>query len=88
MALDAAPTPIAPLRPSLRLVGGRKQDRRTAAEELAMEVHAAGSEMKATATRITNALTAGDMHSAMHYASRLWTLGHSYTHPEGDPHAA
>lgn len=82
MALDAAPTLIAALRPSLRLVGGRKPDRRTEAEEAWMEVHAAGSEMKAMAERITNSLTAGDSHSALHFASRLWTLGHSYTNPE------
>jgi hypothetical protein len=84
MALHPAPLLIAAPGPSLRVVGGRKHDRRTELDDLRMEVHAAGSEMKATATRISNALTAGDMHSAMHYASRLWTLGNSYTDPEGD----
>jgi hypothetical protein len=84
MALDAAPRSIAALRPSLRVVGGRKPDRRSEAEEAWMEVHAAGSEMKAMAERITNSLVAGDLHSAHHFASRLWTLGHSYTDPQGD----
>ena len=49
-----------------------------------MELHAAASEMKAMATRISSALVADDLHSAHHFASRLWSLGHSYTNPEGD----
>lgn len=62
----------------------RKHDRRTEAEELRMEIHAAGSEMSAMSQRIRNALMAGDMHSAMHFATRLGFLGQSYTDPEGD----
>jgi hypothetical protein len=88
MALDAAPRPIAALRPSLRVVGGRKPDARTEADELRLEVIAAGQEMKAMATRITSALVADDLHSAHHFASRLWTLGHSYTDPEPEGSAA
>jgi hypothetical protein len=88
MALNSAPRPIAPLRPSLRVVGGRKQDRRTEAEELAMEVRAAGMEMLAMSERITNVLQAGDSHSAMHFAARLGALGRSYL-TSGEPeHAA
>jgi hypothetical protein len=84
VALSHAPRPIAAPGPSLTLLRGRKPDRRSEAEEAWMEVHAAGSEMKAMAERITNSLVAGDLHSAHHFASRLWTLGHSYTNPEGD----
>lgn len=65
-------------------VARRKHDRRTEAEELRMEVHAAGSEMSAMSQRIRNALTAGDMHSAMHFATRLGFLGQSYTDPTDD----
>lgn len=50
--------------------------------DLEMEIHAAGSEMVAMSNRITNALTAGDSHSAMHFASRLGCLGQSYLGPE------
>lgn len=87
MALPAAPRPIAaPVL--LDTIRRRKADRRSEADELRLEVHAAGQEMKAMATRITNALVAGDTHSAHHFASRLWTLGHSYTDPDTGDHAA
>ena len=62
----------------------RKADKRTETDDLRLEVVAAGQEMKAMATRISSALVADDIHSAHHFASRLWSLGHSYTNPEGD----
>lgn len=55
--------------------------------DLEMEVRAAGLEMCAMATRLTSALAVGDVHAAQHYAGRLWTLGRSYSEPEGG-HAA
>jgi hypothetical protein len=84
VALNHAPRPIAAPGPSLTLLRGRKADKRTELDELRLEVIAAGQEMKAMATRITSALVADDLHSAHHFASRLWTLGHSYTDPQGD----
>lgn len=54
--------------------------------DLEMEVRAAGLEMVAMSNRIANALTAGDSHSAMHFAGRLGCLGQSYLEPE--PEAA
>ncbi len=77
MALRTAPV-------SLSEVRARKADKRTEAEELRMEVLAAGSEMVAMSNRIVNALTVGDMHSAMHFAGRLGALGQSYLDPEDD----
>jgi hypothetical protein len=82
VALATAPRPSAALRGSVVPFRARKADRRSEADELRLEVIAAGQEMKAMATRITSALVADDLHSAHHFASRLWTLGHSYTNPE------
>lgn len=62
----------------------RKADKRTELQDALMEVRAAGLEMIAMSERITNVLTAGDSHSAMHFAARLGALGRSYLTPEGD----
>lgn len=79
MALRAAPPLPKHDGPFLAVVGDRKADRRTEAEELRMEIVACGQEMKAMAIRISNALAADDLHSAQHYAGRLWVLGSTYT---------
>jgi hypothetical protein len=84
VALSHAPRVNAALRGSVVPFRARKHDRRSEADELRLEVIAAGQEMKAMATRISSALIADDLHAAHHFASRLWTLGHSYTDPEGD----
>lgn len=83
MALDTTPTPIAALRSSYAVLHGRKPDQRTEVAELRMEIRAAGFEMCAMAHRISNALTVGDSHSAMHFAARLWVLGNGYADPDG-----
>ena len=82
MALNHAPVPSARLGPSLTVVGGRKRDVRSELADLRDEVTAAGLEMVAMSERITNVLTAGDTHSAMHFAARLGALGRSYLTPE------
>lgn len=82
MAPSASLALRAPLGASLRLVGGRKADRRTEVEDLRMEVRAAGQEMVATSHRILNALVIDDTHTAMHYASRLAVLGRTYSDPD------
>lgn len=67
----------------LTLLRERKPDRRTELEDLRMELIAAGQEMRAMAERISNSLVAGDLHTAQHFAARLWTLGDGYADPEG-----
>jgi hypothetical protein len=84
MALRAAPA--APV--SIAVLRERKADRRSEADELRMEVRAAGQEMVAMANRIHNALIADDIRSADHYTNRLAFLGHRYAQPEGGPDVA
>lgn len=81
MAIRSIPPATEPLGPSLAVL--RKPDPRTEAEELRMEVTAAGQEMRAMAERISNALVAGHYRTAQHYAARLWVLGDGYADPEG-----
>jgi hypothetical protein len=66
----------------------RKQDKRTEADELRLELATLGSEIKAYAVRIHSAAAADDLRVVGNLSGRLWTLGHSYTHPEGAPDAA
>lgn len=57
----------------------RKADRRTEAEEMRMEVRAAGLEMRDIGRRIFDALTSGHTAVAMHEAGRLVVLGEGYS---------
>lgn len=81
MVLTAAPTRIDVLR-------ARKADRRSEAAELVMEVRAAGQEMVAMSNRITNALIADDITSAVHFTNRLGSLGQRYATYGGPDDAA
>lgn len=74
MAAMRAPEPPV----SIDVLRARKADKRSEAAELVMEVRAAGQEMLAAATRITNALIADDITSAVHFTNRLAFLGERY----------
>lgn len=63
---------------SLRRQAPRRLDRRSEAEELRMELRAAGQEMKAIAQRIHAALVADLPLEANQHAGRLWALGNQY----------
>jgi hypothetical protein len=65
MVLAAAPTQ-------------RKPDRRTEAEELRMEVRAAGQDMVAIAQRIYSHLIDGDLRRIEYEAGRLSAIGIAY----------
>lgn len=80
MVLPAAPA--APVH--IEVLRARKHDKRSEAEELRMEIVAAGQEMVAMATRITSAVVSEDWHSALHFASRLAVLGRGYTNGGSD----
>lgn len=82
MASSAAPTLTGPQRGSLTLLRGRKPDRRTEAEELQMELRAAGQEMVAAGRRIEYALRAERDDIALHECARLQVRGAGYAHPE------
>ena len=56
----------------------RKADRRTEAEELRMEVRAAGQDMVAIAQRIYMHLIDGDLRRIEYEAGRLSAIGSSY----------
>lgn len=70
-------------RPDLHIAGSRKADRRTEAEELRMEVRAAGQEMQAFAIRIRYALQAGDLYTVNRFAARLEAIGSGYADDTG-----
>lgn len=80
MALRVAPVSLAAVR-------ARKHDRRTEAEELRMELRAAGSEMVAMSLRLTAAIEADDLFSAHHFAKRLGYLGQGYITRSPEPAA-
>jgi hypothetical protein len=56
----------------------RKLDRRTEADDLRMELRAAGSDMQSIAHRIYSHLIAGDLRRIEYEAGRLSSLGIAY----------
>lgn len=88
MAAGAAPTLIRPQRGSVVPLRPRKHDRRTAVEELEMELVAAGQEMTAAGRRIEYAILSDRSDIALHVAARLQVLGAGYANPDPEGSAA